>query len=592
MILRTKDGVIPPYITEAHIAEAVRRIEHEGVPRRRRSRGHCLVAGGRHFPPKYTISLAHGVAKGKFLDPDQFSGGAESNRFLGSRNFSVVECACGGIGGAGAMPLTRRDPKPPVDRPSGDGRKRTTDPTRRGGSLPGRTAPVLRVALVFPELKREPVDPSAESLARKMSGCQCRKLGYWPPVVPSADSFAGEKVGFVLFPEHYIHSSEAKQIRSLRKLASDLEAPLLVGAYGTDNLEGRGEVLLRFDPDGFPPTRVYTKHSKADAVAFEMDGWNPSGMLPTFELGGVRAGATICQDHYLGLLQRHLAGRGARLWVNPSFDNVLDVKWSSVLRLRAVENRLFALCTLHDNMGRRAKTHPFAFSPDGNELSARKAGSTERRPLSDCTEAGNVYVVELDVAAAGRPLNWRNLPRASTPKRPRKGNPHKPVRVALRDGSPAVYGKSGWATNIGDSIETDQGRVYLGVVPDESILDSEEFFSVLDRAERARCRPIIWNHWDRLPAGSERLATLMMGRAIECCAPMVVSDRSGIHELVELANKEKFPARRAVETPGEATVDLGNAWGMRSAFKPATEHRPRYAGTALNLYRSLCSQTP
>ena len=58
-----------------------------------------------------------------------------------------------------------------------------------------------------------------------------------------------------------------------------------------------------------------------------------------------------------------------RLWVNPSFDNVTDIKWSSVLRLRAVENRFFALCTLHCDVNRR-RTHPFAFSPDGTELSA------------------------------------------------------------------------------------------------------------------------------------------------------------------------------------------------------------------------------
>ena len=31
------------------------------------------------------------------------------------------------------------------------------------------------------------------------------------------------------------------------------------------------------------------------------------------ELGGVRVGATICHDHYLGLLPRYLAGCGARL---------------------------------------------------------------------------------------------------------------------------------------------------------------------------------------------------------------------------------------------------------------------------------------
>ena len=86
-------------------------------------------------------------------------------------------------------------------------------------------------------------------------------------------------------------------------------------------------------------TPLYTKHSTAKGVAFEKQDWEPSVVLPTFELAGVTAGATICHDHYLGLLPRFIAGCGAHLWVNPSYENVTDIKWSSILRLRAVENR-------------------------------------------------------------------------------------------------------------------------------------------------------------------------------------------------------------------------------------------------------------
>ena len=144
------------------------------------------------------------------------------------------------------------------------------------------------------------------------------------------------------------------------------------------------QVLLRFDPDG-SRTRVYTKHSTAGAVAFERPGWEPISALPTLELAGATAGATICHDQYLGLLPRALAAHGARLWVNPSFDNVTDIKWSSILRLRAMENRFFSLCTLHcDVSGHR--THPFGFSPDGAELRARQPGSDTARPLSECCE--------------------------------------------------------------------------------------------------------------------------------------------------------------------------------------------------------------
>ena len=559
--------MIPPLITEAHIVEAMRRIGREGIPRQRRSRGYCLVTDGKHLPPKYTIALAHKIATGKFLGSDQFSGGTETNCFLRSRNFKVIGCVCAGLHDVSVRSMAHCGRGLESERPSGDDREHLSGPMHQGASLSGRAASVLRVALVFPKLNGQ-------------------------PAVPSVDSFAGEEVDFALFPEGYVCSSDKRRTRLLRKLASDLGAPLLVGACGSADLAGKGQVLLRFDPDDSQPTQVYIKHSSAKAVAFGMPGWNPRDRLPTFELGGVRAGATICHDHYLGLLQRHLARRGARIWLNPSYDNVVDIKWSSVLRLRAVENRLFALCTLHDNKEKRTRTHPFAFSPDGNELWARMAGSTERRPLSNCAEAGVVYIVELDTASAGKPPNWSNLPHASKLKRPRNGKPQKPVRVALRDERPAVYGKSGWTTNIHDSIETDQGRVYVDVVPNERILDAAACFSVLDRAKQMGCHPIIWNHWERLPTTSEQIAALMMGRAIECCAPIVISDRAGIHELVEISNRNKIPARRSIEPSGEAIVNVQYAWGLRSALKMVTECIPTDNGTALERYRSLGSRTP
>ena len=182
-----------------------------------------------------------------------------------------------------------------------------------------------------------------------------------------------------------------------------------------------------------------------------------------------------------------------------------------------MENRFFALCTLHCYVKRR-KTHPFAFSPNGSELTARQAGSKVVQPLSECSEAGNIYIVDLDMAAAGEPLDWSKLPAVGKPKSARNGRPRKPVRVALRGGQPAVLGGSGWKTiYTGIPIETDRGPVYVGVVPKEQILDSAACFHVLDRAKQMKCTPIIWNHWERLPTDSQRLATLMMRRAIECC---------------------------------------------------------------------------
>ena len=443
----------------------------------------------------------------------------------------------------------------------------------------GKSASTLRVAMVFPKTERKSSNGVPPSAIRAR-----------PPTVPGADAFADEAVDFVLFPEGYINASDKRSTESLKKLAFELRAPLLVGAIDSDiDSTGRAwQVLLRFGPDGTSPSRVYTKHSTAEAVAFERPDWEPRSMLPTFELRGAYAGATICHDSYLGLLPRYLAKHGARIWINPSFDNVTDIKWSSVLRLRAVENRFFALCTLHCDPNRR-RTHPFGFSPDGNELRARRAGSETVRALSECTEAGNIYLVDLDMDAVSEPLDWSKLPPARKPKRARNGQVRKPVRVSLRGGQPAVLGQSGWKSlNSGCLVETDSGPVYAEPVPEERILDADAFFRVIDRAKQINAAPVIWNHWERLPTGSDRLAMLMMGRAIECCAPILISETGGIRELVELANRNKVPARRNIEFSGEAIVDVGYAWGLDNAFKMVADRLPAtMVDTALNRYRSL-----
>ena len=186
----------------------------------------------------------------------------------------------------------------------------------------------------------------------------------------------------------------------------------------------------------------------------------------------------------------------------------------------------------------------------------------------------------------GEPLDWSRIPSA---REPRKGKPVKPVSLALEDGRPAILGSS--RRDTADSnlrVETAHGRVYVGIVPNERILDAAACFQVLDRARQVNCTPIIWNHWKRLPADSARLATLAMGRVIECCAPVVISDADGIHDLVELANRFKIPNRRVIEPSGEAAVDLRFARGLDNAFNIVTRHLPAgMAELALDRYRSL-----
>ena len=437
----------------------------------------------------------------------------------------------------------------------------------------------LHVAVVFPTVGRN----SAKGVPLTSAEAQ-------HPNLPTTTSFANEAADLVLFPEGYIRASDYERSESLKKLATNLKAPLLVGAVdrSVDSTGRAYQVLLRFNPDG-SCSRVYIKHSSANAVAFDLSDWEPDSMLKTFELDGVTVGATICHDHYLGLLPRFLKSRGAHLWVNPSDNNVVDIKWSLVLRLRAVENGFFALCTLHCDDSRH-KAHPFAFAPDGSELVARQAGSNIERRMSECCEGGNIYMVDVDMAAVGELFDWSKLPPAEKPKKASNEKTRKPVRIGLSNGQPVVVGRSGQAnTDFTSCIETNHGPVYVGLVQGEQVLDAAERFRVIDEARYQKATPIIWNHWEKIPTDSIRLATLMMGMTIECCTPIVISDGSGIHELIELANKNKIPARRVIEPSGDAIIDVRYAWGRDNAFKMVADCLPQKTKStgALNHYRRL-----
>ena len=83
-------SMIPINITRAHILEALRTIDAHGFPSKRAAKKFLIIHKGKHYPSKYSISLANVFANGCELDPEIFSGGLESIDFLTARGFKVV----------------------------------------------------------------------------------------------------------------------------------------------------------------------------------------------------------------------------------------------------------------------------------------------------------------------------------------------------------------------------------------------------------------------------------------------------------------------------------------------------------------------
>lgn len=82
--------MIPKNISRYHILQAIQEINKNGVPPNRDSRQYSLNYLGRLLPPKYVVSLANDFANGEMLSSNIFNGGLETNSFLASRGFEII----------------------------------------------------------------------------------------------------------------------------------------------------------------------------------------------------------------------------------------------------------------------------------------------------------------------------------------------------------------------------------------------------------------------------------------------------------------------------------------------------------------------
>jgi hypothetical protein len=234
-----------PRVEQAHVAEAIGRILRDGVPRRRRSRGHCVVAEGVHLPPKYVVSVAHEVATGEPLPWNRFHGGRMSNEFVGQRGFEVIPCRCGGTGRLGGA---LGAPRTPLTRTS----LRVSPPFNRHRPKQGRLADTQ----CFYEL--------LDRLARRIGGPRCLRecdgRMEWPErgiyfFFESGEARSGSGAGprVVRVGTHAVTAGSGTTLWSRLKQHRG-NARTLDGRHRSSIFRGLvGEALARRD-DGVPPT--------------------------------------------------------------------------------------------------------------------------------------------------------------------------------------------------------------------------------------------------------------------------------------------------------------------------------------------------
>lgn len=162
---------------------------------------------------------------------------------------------------------------------------------------------------------------------------------------------------------------------------------------------------------------VYHKHGVGARSAFFDDGWSPGRAVPTVRLAtGDTLALTLCNDMFLSPLVHAGAQQGARLWANPSFQNVRNGLWSAMLQARAYETGMTALCPLFRNPhAANPQDRVFAIAPGGN-LPLLDAGSAA--PLESCpaaARADRLYRIAPGLAPQlPQALPHAPIPRAAT----------------------------------------------------------------------------------------------------------------------------------------------------------------------------------
>lgn len=216
----------------------------------------------------------------------------------------------------------------------------------------------LRAALVVPDLRVKDWNSSKH----------CRY-----PLLEEA--CANGDVDLVVLPEAYYGlCDDTVKIKKMKSVAIKdwyeyVGVPVLVGMQSPDGFQ----VAVYVNPNARrneTKDHLYFKHSSADKLAFDRDGYGGANdpMFHPIKLGRARIGVQICHDMFFGLVGHQLREHGADVYLNITGGNVRRKKWRDVIAGRSLEMNAPFLCTMSKRCDGN-DGHAFAVAFDrGREL--------------------------------------------------------------------------------------------------------------------------------------------------------------------------------------------------------------------------------
>jgi len=142
----------------------------------------------------------------------------------------------------------------------------------------------------------------------------------------------------------------------------------------------------------------YLKHSYTYRSAVDFPDWLTNFkkyMIEPLKKDGIRIGFSLCYDMYVPFIFMYYKNK-IDLYINPSYSNAKYNKWAAVLQGRAVENRMYTVCTLHYHCNRAGKGFVFCYDMFGNPVFMHRCSSYNMYRPYDTGGRPGLYYFTID----------------------------------------------------------------------------------------------------------------------------------------------------------------------------------------------------
>lgn len=390
------------------------------------------------------------------------------------------------------------------------------------------------------------------------------------------------KPDVLVFPEQFIFVKEKEDMEKMERLGNDMGVPCVAGLCGPwfndPNIMKPEQCTWMQYLLQFPDCKMRNWYRKHTIKGSQYLGWwdhehNPNSLdlMGPFLLPFGKLGMTICHDLFLGGLYHGQKKGGAKAFVNATHYKVQDAKWGTLARMRALENSLPILITVHGNND-SGRHHPFAFDANGQELSGIRARDGQELLAGEMQEAGETYIFDLPES---RPLGRLKAVQKLPACRKKAGE------NCRRNDSVLLEMNNGW---LRPQVNRDDLDIYR--IEGMDLLDFPKCFNCLDQSYKKGGKCILWNDWGETDPPVDQWLHVLMARALEFSVPLVLTAKGRILEIVERASDHK-QIRRCTIQGDRGWAELRWADALRLSFNIVCDARCQDFGEILSYYRKV-----